>query len=514
VFETFFPEKRPFFLEDSQTFVLQFGQFPDFYSRRIGQRPNHFELADNETLVTKPDTTTILGAVKLTGKTSRWNYGALTAVTSREYGAVDVTSDPASGATLTRREGKLIEPRSIYSVARVSRNLLGDTSNIGLIATNVTRELDADASLAGVDATLRRDRNRFNLDGHAVATHAPIDGVVRNGFGGVVNSEYTTKYYNVNGHLDRFSPSFRNSDMGFFFARPNKNEAAGGVWLYQPDPKGLIRNSSINLYGGRQWNDDHLRIGGWEGLNGNVNFMNFWHLFVGLSRRPSRYDDLDTRGGPTILFPANSFVNVRVDSDSRKQWGGGVRMFAYHDAAGGYATQFEPNVRLQPSQQLVASIGAEITSSRDSAQWIKNTDADGDGIEDNVYGTLRRHEINITTRATYSFTRDMTLEAYVQPFVAVGNYFDIRKLAQPKSFEFTPVPLADDPDFNKKSVRGTIVLRWEYVRGSTLFAVWNLSTSDEDARKGIYSPWRDLRGAFGALGTNTFAIKLSYWFAP
>jgi Domain of unknown function (DUF5916)/Carbohydrate family 9 binding domain-like len=514
VFETFFPEKRPFFLEDSQTFVLQFGQFPDFYSRRIGQQPNHFELADNETLVTKPDTTTIFGAVKLTGKTSRWNYGALTAVTSREHGSVDVAADAASGATLTRRERKLIEPRSLYSVARVSRNLLGDTSNVGLIATNVTRELDADASLAGVDATLRRDRNRFNLNGHVVATHAPIDGVVRNGFGGVVNSEYTTKYYNVNGHLDRFSPSFRNSDMGFFFARPNKNEAAGGVWLYQPDPKGLIRNSSINLYGGRQWNDDHLRIGGWEGLNGNVNFMNFWHLFVGLSRRPSRYDDVDTRGGPTILFPANSFVNVRVDSDSRKQWGGGLRFFAYHDNAGGYATQIESNARLQPSQQLVASVGVELTSSRDSAQWIKNTDADHDGIDDNVYGTMRRHEINITTRATYSFTRDMTLEAYVQPFVAVGNYFDIRKLARPKSYEFTPVTLADDPDFNKKSVRGTIVLRWEYVRGSTLFAVWNLSTSDEDARKGMYSPWRDLRGAFGAPGTNTFAIKLSYWFAP
>jgi hypothetical protein len=133
-------------------------------------------LSDNETLVTKPDTTTIFGAVKLTGKTSRWNYGALTAVTSREDGIVDATSDAESGATFMRRERKVIEPRSVYSVARVSRNLLGDTSNVGVIATNVTRELDADASLAGVDATLRRDRNRFNLNGHAVATHAPIDG--------------------------------------------------------------------------------------------------------------------------------------------------------------------------------------------------------------------------------------------------------------------------------------------------------------------------------------------------
>ena len=76
----------------------------------------------------------------------------------------------------------------------------------------------------------------------------------------------------------------------------------------------------------------------------------------------------------------------------------------------------------------------------------------------------------------------MTLEAYLQPFMAVGDYTDIRKLARPKSFDFAPVALADNPDFNRKSVRGTVVLRWEYVRGSTLFAVWNLSTSDTAAR--------------------------------
>jgi hypothetical protein len=513
VFETFFDEKRPFFLEDSQTFVLPFGQFPDFYSRRIGQQPNHFALGDNETLVEKPDTTTILGAAKLTGKTSRWNYGALSAITSRESGTVDAAVE-APGGTLTRRDRKVIEPRSVYTVARVSRTVLGDTSNIGLIATNVARELDADASLAGFDATLRRDRNRFTLGGHAVGTRAPIDGVVRTGFGAVVNSEYTRKYFNVNGHVDRFSPSFHNSDMGFFFARPNKNEVNGGIFLYQPDPKSFVRNSAINFYGGRQWNDDRLLVGGFGGINGNVNFSNFWHLFIGLTRRPEHYDDVDTRGGPPIRFPAGSWMNVRVDSDSRKQWGGGLRMFVFHDAVGGYATQYEANIRLQPSQRLVATVGTEITSALDSAQWIKNIDVDADGSEDNVYGTLRRHEVNITTRATYSFTRDMTLEAYLQPFVAVGNYFDVRKLARGKSFDFSPATLDDNPDFNNKSVRGTVVLRWEYVRGSTLFAVWNLSTSDDDARKGIYSPWRDLGGAFGAPGTNSFALKLSYWFAP
>src|ERR1043166_8755978 len=88
--ETFYPEKRPFFVEDSQSLSnSNFNQFPDFYSRRIGQQPNHFALTDRETLVQKPDTTTILGAAKVTGRTSRWTYGGLTAGPSREYGSVD-----------------------------------------------------------------------------------------------------------------------------------------------------------------------------------------------------------------------------------------------------------------------------------------------------------------------------------------------------------------------------------------------------------------------------------------
>ena len=120
VFETFFPEKRPFFLEDSQSVSLSsFGQFPDFYSRRIGQTPGHFALLDNETLVRKPDTTTILGAAKLTGRTPRWTYGGLTALTSREYGAVDVQTSASDG---TRRADPRAQiDRAAHGVQRRAR---------------------------------------------------------------------------------------------------------------------------------------------------------------------------------------------------------------------------------------------------------------------------------------------------------------------------------------------------------------------------------------------------------
>jgi hypothetical protein len=79
--------------------------------------------------------------------------------------------------------------------------------------------------------------------------------------------------------------------------------------------------------------------------------------------------------------------------------------------------------------------------------------------------------VRITGRATYAFTRDMTLEMYMQPFVAVGDYRDIRRLAAPKSFDFRPATIGFDPDFNIKSLRTNAVYRWEYRPGSTLFVV-------------------------------------------
>jgi len=106
----------------------------------------------------------------------------------------------------------------------------------------------------------------------------------------------------------------------------------------------------------------------------------------------------------------------------------------------------------------------------------------------------------------------MTVQLYLQPFVAVGDYTDIKRLARPRTFDFVPAALPFDPDFNTKSLRSNLVLRWEYVRGSTLFIVWNLSAIDR-RRPGTFTPFRDLSDAFAAEGTHAFMIKANYWLS-
>ena len=139
-----------------------------------------------------------------------------------------------------------------------------------------------------------------------------------------------------------------------------------------------------------------------------------------------------------------------------------------------------------------------------------NEDADGDGITDYVYGTLGRDVLDLTFRGTYAFNRDLTLQAYVQPFVAVGDYS-----GHPQTRAALLVRILAGHDLVRPGLQHEVAPRQRcapvgYVRGSTLFVVWDLSQADY-SRPGAFRPWSDIGSAFGAEATHTLMVKLSYW---
>jgi hypothetical protein len=507
IFETFFPEKRPFFLEDSRTFIPPYGLFQVFHSRRIGRTPDRLPLETDDTEVERPGDTTIIGAAKLTGKSSGWTYGALTAATSREY--AEVTPVDSSGGILPKVD-RLVEPFTSYNVVRIQRDLRG-SSNIGAIASGVVREKTDDAFTGGVDYNFRWNRTRDYFNGHWVGTHAAVPDVgVRSGFGGVMNVGFDRKHANGGAHFDHFGTNFRVSDIGFLRTRTDRNRVDANVEVGQPDPGKLLRTYWFALNGGQSWNHDRLVFDRGFETYFAYQLLNFWRGHFGTGRNFERQDDRDTRGGPPIVVPSSHYGFFHLESDSRKSWRWTINLVAGTSRVGSHFADWDTGVTFQPSDRVQASLSATYNRGHDDAQWIDNADGDADAVTDNVYGTLNRDVIDLTMRATYAFTRDLTLQAYLQPFVAVGDYVNIRKLARPGSYEFLPVTLSADPDFNSKSLNSNMVLRWEYVKGSTLFVVWNAGTFD-DSRPGIFSAGRDLRGAFGARATHVFMVKASYW---
>jgi hypothetical protein len=69
----------------------------------------------------------------------------------------------------------------------------------------------------------------------------------------------------------------------------------------------------------------------------------------------------------------------------------------------------------------------------------------------------------------------------------------------------------DDASFNVKELHASVVMRWEYRPGSTLFVVWTQGRDQEDRDPGSFAPTRDFTNLFGARPDNTFLIKASYW---
>ena len=88
-----------------------------------------------------------------------------------------------------------------------------------------------------------------------------------------------------------------------------------------------------------------------------------------------------------------------------------------------------------------------------------------------------------------------------------------------RTYEDRFSPLSEDemsfikekPDFSFNEFRSNLVARWEYLPGSTLYLVWEHRMSNRDSR--YLSGWgNNLDRMFGLPATNTFMIKMNYWF--
>src|SRR5213076_2003709 len=117
-FETFFNERRPFFVEGSGNFRFDADCYDGcnnlFYSRRIGRAPQGtVALPSGDVVYTDaPSQSTILGAAKLTGRVGHYSIGVMHAVTQQEFADVSTLGQPSRQA---------VEPSTSYSVGRVKR---------------------------------------------------------------------------------------------------------------------------------------------------------------------------------------------------------------------------------------------------------------------------------------------------------------------------------------------------------------------------------------------------------
>lgn len=506
VFESFQEERRPFFVADSEAFDTPIDLF---YSRRIGRQPSFHALPDGHNALNESESTTILGAAKLTGKTAaKTTFGLLTALAAREYVRIETTL-VREGAP--KHRDFLVEPQTHFLVGRVKQDLFAGNSHVGLLGTAVQRDRARDAYTGGVDWTLKWRDNGYTFWGQLAGSLATIDDRRRGGLGNMAVLSKNSGWLRGELWWEAYSRHFEINDLGFQW---RNDFYTPWLWiqLRKEEDWAIFRRNFYNFNRWGTWNFDRTNLQNGFDFNTHHQLKNYWWIHFDYYHTWRSFDDLDTRGGPLIVRPANDGFEIELESDDRFMVSGWVEFEWENNSVGSTHREVSGSIRIRPTSRFEISLRPRYSWDFNDAQWVENLDVNADGEDDLfLYGALDSQTLDLTTRANILFSRDLSVEVYVQPFISAGRYAHFKVLAKPRSYLFADHPGPEkSPDFRNRSLHSNAVLRWEYKPGSTLFIVWS-QFRDDEAEVGAFRPGHNLRRSFIDEGTNIFLVKLNYW---
>ncbi len=484
-FETSFPEKRPFFIANSGIFGFggincffcsNVSSLSAFYSRRIGRAPTGADLAYGAgPYADVPDASTILGAAKITGRTTGgWTIGLLDAVTGQE----DARIQRANGSRSTQE----VEPLSNYFVGRLKKDLLNGNLVVGGIATSVVRRMDptfaprltSHAEFVGSDFMYQWNNRQYSLrgqyaisrisgDSRAILSRQlssaryfqrPDRGAGSTGFfSNRLDSSATSMtggaaYMRLAKEagdwlwetgLNVRTPGFENNDLGFL-TRSDYVWYNANVMRFWSKPTSWYRDFTVIAGGQQQRNFEGDLTDRQMQVYAQSTLPSFWQWNTFYIWRPALMDDRLLRGGPVVERPGAGFVSFSLNSDNRHRVIWNANGDYSWNTRGGWGTDWSVFAQYRPSTQLSLSMGPSWSESQSLLQYVSavnDATAAAFGGRRYVLSGLRQRQLGLDTRASVTFTPTMTLELYAQPFIASGQYSDFKEFDKPRQGNFS-----------------------------------------------------------------------------
>ena len=496
-YETYYEEKRPFFLEGANLFDTRYSLF---YSRRIGHAPQG-EIDDEDNYVYDPDydfytkypkSVTILSAAKITGKlpmgTSIAFLNALTQEEQAEY--VNTSGENLKG---------LVEPSANYSVLRVQQDVLTD-SYVGGLMTLSTQDRISPVTTGGVDWRLFTPDKKLALIGQTVFSHNEdgetgwgIDAEIDKAAGEHWLGEIGVEINDPNLDLNKVGYLSRNDERGGWFwcqYRTNKD-----WWIF--------RNTwnNINLYA--SWNYAGYNIDKGGNYNFTWDFINNWALSGGISTQLAEYDDKETRGnGPWKRTDSWSWW-ASLTTDPRKPVSININPGSGQARFGHWWANWI-GVTYCPASNISLELGTNYCRSFHQIIWVDN-------VEDtSIFADMDQDELDLRLTANVVLTRDLSIQLSGQGYISGINYENYRRHIGDHAY--IPYAMDEEEDFNYTALNSTFILRWEYRPGSTLYIVWTRAMSETKDFVNDLEVSRDLDNLFSGDAENVFLIKASYWW--
>jgi len=467
-FESFFQERRPFFIEGSNILDFQIapsiagGNFTAdnlFYSRRIGLRPHHSPDLGIDEYVQVPDNTSILAAFKLTGKTRKGlSIGVMDNITSRETARIAAPGGP--------REER-VEPLTNFFVARVQQDIDKGNTRIGGMLTAVNRSIDEDhlaflhssAYSAGIDlfqywsnrawyvaangavSDVRGDESALLVTQTASAryfqrpdnTYESLDSTRTSlsGYAGSLRLAKTSGPGNLRFETGAAwrSPGFEANDIGFLRRADEINQFTW-VGYSVRNPVSIFRRFGIN---GNQWLD--WDFGGTNltrrvNMNGNATFLNNWSGGIGVNRTLESISNTALRGGPSSKWPGNWNADFSVNTDNRQRLFGGF--------GGGLTSGDEDSydyrnvwldLALRPSNAMRLTLSPFYSRNKDEMQYVTTEFVGSE--ERYLFGSLDQKTAALTVRINYTISPNLTVQYYGSPFASSGKYTEFKRITTP-----------------------------------------------------------------------------------
>ncbi|MEP6494448.1 MAG: DUF5916 domain-containing protein [bacterium] len=574
-FETFQAERRPFFVNGGDLFHYDLGipftsrgdafdSEQAFYTRRIGAPPRG-SVPNSAIVADVPLATDVLAAAKISGRIAGgWTVGALAA----QSASTDALYLDASGRRLSTR----VEPRTLAAATRIIRDFRNGGSAIGVFADIA----DAGSSDAELDTVLPRRSMFGGLDARhrmggyeasAMAGASMVDGDARalartqlgpGHFLGRLDAGYAkydstatsitgaiarVKYAKIDGAFTwsatgyAVSPTFDVGAAGFQRNADWLVALASASYHRDLDSTHRFRSWTVSTDGtglGWSWGGERRSVVTTAAISGEL--WNYRGGSLSLARDGAAGSVELLRGGPIVYLPSRWSASASAHSDSRESTTLALGTSASRSAAtGSWSAGASPSVTSRLSDRLSANASADVQFATDGVAYLAEL-TDASSARRWTVASLHSHSLSLVARADYSFSANVTLQGYLQPYFGAGRYDNV-KIASVAGTRAVLAPLASratrmtdgaigidlqdgaqaarvsNPDYTVRELHGSAVLRWEYLPGSEVYVVWTQSRSGADTA-GALRLGADARELFSIAPRNVFLVKLSYRIVP
>jgi hypothetical protein len=576
-FESYFSEKRPFFVEGKNIYQFQpsnsivihdMGADNLFYSRRIGRYPHYYPSVSDTEYVDMPESSTILGAMKLSGKTKNGlSIGILESITANESATID--NDGA-------RRTESVEPLTNYFIGRLQKDFNKGQTVFGGIFTSVNRDITSQnlnylpsaAYTGGLNFKHTWKERTWYVSGNTEFSHVKgkeqaiielqqssaryyqrpdanylsVDSSIGSlsGYGGNIKfGRSSKKKVQFETSFNVRSPGLEFNDIGFM---RYSDVIHHGTWVAYNlrNPFFIFNNFYLNTNYWMYWNFSGKHLSTFYNVNYNAQFKNRWYINGSATRENENISTNFLRGGSSIILPGSQEFNLNVSTDQSKKFVFNIgSYYGYGDVNSYWSYSYWTGIYVRPMNSLSVSVEPNYSVQNSTGQYVNTNDFNGNARY--VYGEMYQKTFSLTFRLNYTINPELSLEYYGQPFVSAGKFTNLKIITVPDAglfrdrfHIFTPEEISyeasgnkytvdentdgisdysfDNPNFNFRQFRSNLVIRWEYKAGSTLYLVWSQMRTST-ASNGSFAYGKDMNELFRITPYNVFLVKFSYWFS-